>query len=97
MRLAAAGADAAGPETSVASTSGFNFRRRQALAALVTVPAFLQANAALAVQGLTAGRIPGALVQQTVINRRIRGRDGETTCSQLVELQQNSCWQFVWL
>jgi 3D (Asp-Asp-Asp) domain-containing protein len=64
MRVAAAGYDAAGSDSSDASTSGYDFNRRQALAALVTVPAILQANAALAVQGLTAGRIPGMRVRQ---------------------------------
>uniref|UniRef100_A0A383VDK8 PsbP C-terminal domain-containing protein n=1 Tax=Tetradesmus obliquus TaxID=3088 RepID=A0A383VDK8_TETOB len=59
VRVAAAGYDAAQSGTSNDSLDGFEVGRRQALAALVTVPAILQANAALAVQGLTAGRIPG--------------------------------------
>jgi hypothetical protein len=67
VRVAVAGYDAAGSDSSIASTSGYDFNRRQALAALVTVPAILQANAALAVQGLTAGRIPGMHVQQPLV------------------------------
>jgi hypothetical protein len=67
VRVAAAGYDASGSDSSIASTSGYDFNRRQALAALVTVPAILQANAALAVQGLTAGRIPGMLEQQPLV------------------------------
>eukprot|EP00882_Tetradesmus_deserticola_P002227 GHRQ01002379.1.p1 GENE.GHRQ01002379.1~~GHRQ01002379.1.p1 ORF type:complete len:279 (+),score=108.63 GHRQ01002379.1:232-1068(+) len=60
VRLAAAGEDVAGrSDAPSASTRCFVSGRRHALAALVTVPAVLQANAALAVQGLTAGRIPG--------------------------------------
>jgi hypothetical protein len=61
VRLAAAGYESAQSGISTSSTNALEVGRRQALAALMTVPAILQANAALAVQGLTAGRIPGGL------------------------------------
>jgi hypothetical protein len=62
VRQAATFYDAAQTETLETSHISLEVGRRQALAAVVTVPAILQANAALAVQGLTAGRIPGELM-----------------------------------
>lgn len=84
VRVAAAGYDAAQSGTSNDSLDGFEVGRRQALAALVTVPAILQANAALAVQGLTAGRIPGKPVYWPVaFTSAFETPVAVATCSQL--------------